>query len=155
MAGADCAGQKQGAAPMRTIFTTFGLLIAAATAFAETTGISPQTPSDTPHQSPFACNRLALSAAARTRHFDELGPQLRRLRTGVKVLPNGFAFRFPADSETVRLIEEWAAGERLCCPFFDIDIRMEAEGGPIWMTLTGRAGIKDLVRAYAPDWVKP
>lgn len=81
-------------------------------------------------QSPFFCNVKALSPAARTRHFDELGPALRSLKTGVRELPNGYAFQFPADPATVALVAEWAAGERACCPFFDIDLRFDREGGP-------------------------
>jgi len=99
--------------------------------------------------SPLACDRLALSPEARARHFDELGPQLLAARTAVRELPNGYAFRFPADAKTIRLVAEWAAGERLCCPFLDIDIRLEPDGGPLWVTLTGREGTKDVIRANA------
>jgi len=35
------------------------------------------------HESPFACDRLALDPEARKRHFDELGPALRSLRKAV------------------------------------------------------------------------
>jgi hypothetical protein len=145
---------------MRTIFIALGVLIAAVSAIAHTArpqpnASNPQAPASSPAQSPFACNLLALSPAARARHFYELGPQLRRLKTGVRELVNGYAFRFPADSEIVRLLAEWVENERLCCPFFDIDIRMEAEGGPMWLTLTGRAGTKDFIRAGAPEWLNP
>jgi hypothetical protein len=104
--------------------------------------------------SPFACDLLALTPEARTRHFDQLGPQLKSLRNGVRELPNGYAFRFPADPATVALVAEWAAGERLCCPFFDIDLRLEPEHGPLWLTLTGREGTKDFIRADLPTWTK-
>src|SRR5215510_6500200 len=95
-------------------------------------------------QSPLACDRLALSPEARTRHFDELVPQLLAANTGVRELPNGYAFQFPADAKTIQLLAQWAAGEHLCCPFFEIDIRIESEGGPLWLTLTGRDGVKDI-----------
>ena len=116
----------------------------------------PKSPIDdrAPRESPFVCDRLALDPAARARHFDELGPQLRALKTGVRELPNGYAFRFPSDMRTVQLVAEWAAGERLCCPFFDIDIRLEPEGGPTWLTITGREGAKRFIEVDAPDWLK-
>jgi len=60
--------------------------------------------------SPFACDRLALA----TLHFDQLSPQLQSLLNGIRELPNGYAFRFPADPATVALVAEWAADERLC-----------------------------------------
>ena len=53
-----------------------------------------------------------------------------------------------------RLIAVWAAGERLCCPFFDIQIRMEAEAGPIWLRLTGRDGTKNFIKADNASWIK-
>ena len=108
----------------------------------------------TPRESPFACDRLALDPVARSRHFDELGPQLRSMKTGVRELTNGYAFQFPADMKTVQVLAEWAAGERLCCPFFDINIRLEPEGGSMWLTLTGREGTKKFIQAYAPEWIK-
>lgn len=108
----------------------------------------------TQHQTVFACNRLALSPAARHRHFDELGPALRDLRKKVRELPNGYEFEFPSDANTVATLTEWAGGERLCCPFFDIEVRMEAENGPVWLRLTGRKGTKQFIEADAAAWVK-
>jgi hypothetical protein len=117
--------------------------------------VSPSSPPGARRASPFACDRAALSPEARARHFDELGPQLRGLTSVSRELSNGYAFQFPADPATVRIVAEWAAGERLCCPFFDIAIRLAPEGGPLWLTLTGRTGTKDFIRADLSQWVKP
>src|ERR1700733_2066528 len=106
------------------------------------------------HESPFACDRLALDAEARRRHFEELGPSLRALKENVRELSNGYEIRFPSDSKTISMVAEWAAGERLCCPFLDIQLRMEREGGPFWMRLTGRKGTKDFIKADAAGWIK-
>lgn len=108
----------------------------------------------TDHQSPFACDRLALDPVARKRHFDELGPTLRSMRKAVRELPDGYEFQFSPDPQTIALVAEWAAGERLCCPFFNIELRMEPEGGPFWMRLTGRKGTKDFIRVDAASWIK-
>jgi hypothetical protein len=107
------------------------------------------------HETPFACNRLALSPEHRKRHFDELGPALRSLGMGVHELPDGFEFKFPADVKTYQLLAEWTAGERLCCPFFDIDLRSEREGGPVWLRLTGRDGVKPFIAADFVKWFRP
>src|SRR5208282_3507275 len=106
------------------------------------------------HESPLACDRLTLDAEARRRHFEELGPALRTLKERVRELPNGYEFRFPSDAKTIALVAEWAVGERLCCLFFDIQLRMEREGGPFWMRLTGRKGTKDFIKADAAAWIK-
>ncbi|HXX27920.1 MAG TPA: hypothetical protein VEI99_05605 [Terriglobales bacterium] len=106
-----------------------------------------------PQHSAFACNRLALTPDQRKHHFDELGPKLLSLKQGVRELPNGYEFEFPADPSIVRLVAEWAAYERDCCPFFDIDLHLEREGGPLWLSLTGREGVKEFIRADAPAWI--
>ena len=93
-------------------------------------------------ESPFACDRMALNAEARKRHFDELGPALRPLVKNVRELTNGYEFEFPFNADTYRLVTEWTGGEHLCCPFFDIDLRLEREGGAFWLRLTGREGVK-------------
>ena len=105
-------------------------------------------------ETPFACDRLALDPEARKRHFEELGPSLRTLKKSVRELSDGYEFQFPSDSKTIALVAEWAAGERLCCPFFDIQLRLERGGGPFWMRLTGRKGTKEFIKADAAAWIK-
>jgi DinB superfamily len=105
-------------------------------------------------ESRFACDRLALDPEARKRHFEELGPSLRASKKTVRELSDGYEFQFPSDPKTIAMVAEWAAGERLCCPFLDIQLRLEREGGPFWMRLTGRKGAKDFIKADAAAWVK-
>ena len=105
-------------------------------------------------QSPFACDRSALDSEARRRHFNELGPALLSMRKAVRELPDGYEFQFPSDTKTITMVWEWAAGERLCCPFFDIQLRMEADKGPFWLRLTGRKGTKEFIQANEASWVK-
>jgi hypothetical protein len=105
-------------------------------------------------QSPFACNRLALSPEERKQHFDELGPTLRTLVRRVREIPNGYEFEFPGDRRTFHVISEWTAGEHLCCPFFDIEIKLDREGGATWLRLSGRRGTKEFIRADFKPWFK-
>ena len=105
-------------------------------------------------ESAFACNRLALTSEQRKRHFDELGPKLRAMKKSVRELPNGYEFEFLPDSNTIQLVAEWVAGERVCCPFFDINMRVEREGGPLWLSLTGREGVKQFIQADGAVWIK-
>jgi hypothetical protein len=102
--------------------------------------------SQTEHVSPFACNAFALSPEVRKRHFEELGPALLRLKKSMRELPDGYEFELPADNKTYQLLTEWAFQERLCCPFFDIDLRFDREGGPLWLRLTGRPGTKEFIK---------
>jgi hypothetical protein len=104
-------------------------------------------------ESPLACDRMALSEEERKRHFDELGPMLRTLKKSVRELPNGYEFEFPGDRAMVQLVEEWAAQERACCPFFDITVRLEREEGSVWMGLTGRDGVKHFIEVDGAEWI--
>lgn len=112
----------------------------------------PASTSRTKHESPFACNRLALTPEQRRRHFDELSPALRELKTGMRELPNGYEFSFPSDIKTYQLLAEWVAGERACCPFFDIDLGSERENGPLTLRLTGREGTKQFIQSDFAKW---
>jgi hypothetical protein len=98
------------------------------------------------HESPFACNAFALSPEVRKRHFENLGPSLLKLTKSRRELPDGYEFELPADNKTYQLLTEWAFQERLCCPFFEIDLRFDREGGPLWLRLTGRPGTKEFIK---------
>jgi len=106
----------------------------------------PVSSSQTEHLSALACNAFALSPEVRKRHFEELGPALLKLTKSTRELPDGYEFELPADNKTYQLLTEWAIQERLCCPFFDIDLRFDREGGPLWLRLTGRPGTKEFIK---------
>lgn len=103
---------------------------------------------------PFACDMEALTPQLRRRHFDELGPMLRSLKRSVRQLPDGYEFEFPGDANTYSLLTEWSIQERACCPFFDINIRLDREGGPMWLRLTGREGTKEFVESEFGRWMR-
>ena len=102
--------------------------------------------SQTEHVSPLACNALALSPEVRKRHFEEVGPALLKLKKSTRELLDGYEFELPADKATWQLLTEWAIDERLCCPFFDIELRFDRENGPLWLRLTGRPGAKEFIK---------
>jgi hypothetical protein len=135
-------------------FTAAMLLIAAVLGLHESAGAQGDSPKTKRPESPFACNRLALTSEQRKRHFDELGPKLVSLKKSVRELPNGYEFEFPADASTFQLVAEWVIGERACCPFFDIDMRLEREGGSLWLSLTGREGVKQFIQADGAAWIR-
>jgi hypothetical protein len=106
------------------------------------------------HESPFACDRLTLDPASRARHFDVLGPALAKARQNFRELSNGYEFAYRPDRATVQQLMEWVAGERLCCPFFDIEVRIEREGGSVWLRLTGREGTKQFIQSDFARWMR-
>jgi hypothetical protein len=52
------------------------------------------------------------------------------------------------------MIDEWVATERLCCPFFDIEVQTAREQGPATLRLAGRPGTKDFIRADFGKWLR-
>src|SRR5436190_11656102 len=129
---------------MKKIFQLItAIVIAAPVADSATSEPSSSQPE---HVSPFACNAFALSPEARKRHFEELGPALLKLKKSMRELPDGYELEFPADNKTYQLLTEWAFQERLCCPFFDIGLRLDREGGLLWLRLTGRPGTKEFIK---------
>ena len=96
--------------------------------------------------SPLACNALALSPEVRKRHFEQVGPALLKLKKSMRELPDGYEFEFPASKSAYQLVTEWAFDERLCCPFLEIGLRFDREGGPLWLRLTGRPGTKEFIK---------
>ncbi len=106
------------------------------------------------HESPFACVESALSPAERKQHFQEYGPRLRARLQRIHELPDGYEFAFSRDPGTYQMLSTWMYQERLCCPFFDLDLRIDREGGPVWLRLTGREGVKDFITAEFDPWMR-
>ena len=106
-------------------------------------------------ESPFYCDRAALSPAERTRHFDVLGPALIARRQAVRELAEGYEIRFASDKQTFQDLVEFVEAERRCCPFFDITLRMTPEQGPLWVRFTGRPGTKQFIEADGAEWIRP
>lgn len=98
------------------------------------------------NESPFACDMAALDATQRLR-WDALLRQLSEKKQELQELLDGYALRFPAESQLVRDVAEFITYERLCCPFFDLELVVEREGGPLWLRIKGREGVKDFIRS--------
>ena len=97
-------------------------------------------------ESAFACNVSGLDIAQRQRH-KSLTEVLAAAKQEVRELPDGYAIRFQSESSMVKDLAEFITYERLCCPFFDFEIAMEREGGPLWLRLKGRPGVKKFIKS--------
>jgi hypothetical protein len=60
-------------------------------------------------------------------------------------LPDGYAYRFPAQTELLMTVAAFVSRERLCCPFFTFQIEVNPQG-QLWLRLTGPDGIKPLLQ---------
>ncbi len=69
------------------------------------------------NEPPFACNMKAMNAEQRQR-YDGLAKQLQMTIRDIKELPNGYAFRLPSETSTVKDAAEWITYERLLLSVF-------------------------------------
>ncbi len=94
----------------------------------------------------FYCNLKALSTKERARHV-LLTLEIERARVETIELANGFAFRFQDGTVSLADLAEWVSAERKCCPFFDFEIELQADNGPLWLKLRGKDGVKTFMHS--------
>jgi len=92
----------------------------------------------------------AIEPGTRAGHI-EAGGRLFRATSEIRELPDGYAFRLAPDAETLVTAAKFISLERLCCPFLGFALEVELEGGPVWLRLTGREGVKAFIREEVAD----
>jgi hypothetical protein len=93
----------------------------------------------------FACNIKAMDDVQR-QGYGILTKELMQIRQEVRELNDGYAIRFEPKMQTISDIAEFIGCERLCCPFFDLEMIAERENGSLWLNLRGREGVKEFIR---------
>jgi hypothetical protein len=104
----------------------------------------------TEKESPFACDMSAIAADQRGAHLATINKLFRAVESFAE-LPNGYSFRLPNESDVLLSAVQFIALERLCCPFFSFSLEIEREGGAVWLSLTGREGVKPFIMAEIGD----
>ena len=64
----------------------------------------------------------------------------------IQELPDGYEFHLTDDPQAIVKAAEFVSLEKLCCPFLNFAIEVKPEGGPVWLRLTGREGVKAFIR---------
>lgn len=98
------------------------------------------------NDSPIACDLSAFSDSEREAHLIDSQRLFAQVRS-VRHLSNGLAFQLPNDAETLPQAARFMADERRCCPFFRFTLDVEPDGGPMWLSLSGREGVKEFLQA--------
>jgi hypothetical protein len=93
----------------------------------------------------FYCNTKSLSKAEWA-HKREISQKMKIARAQRKELANGYAFRFRPEAVSLLELADWVSSEARWCPFFDMSIEVEPDGGPLWVRLTGKEGVKQFIR---------
>lgn len=63
----------------------------------------------------------------------------------ITALENGYALQF--EDEHLDGLLEFIAIERKCCPFLSFTLDFRANSGPIWISMTGPDGAKEILEA--------
>ncbi len=96
-----------------------------------------------------ACNPKAIGAGERPRYRD-LVKRLRAAVRGRVEISNGYAFKLDSKAMTLPEAAEWIGMERLCCPFLTLQLSASGNEAGWLLTLTGPAGVKQLIAAEFP-----
>lgn len=96
-------------------------------------------------ESPLACDMTAIAPDERPKHLATSRELFSRIEE-FRELPNGYEFRLAEGPELISKLAEFVSLEKLCCPFLNFVIEIQAEGGPVWLRLTGRDGVKAFIR---------
>jgi arsenate reductase (thioredoxin) len=96
-------------------------------------------------QSPLACDMTAIAPDERPKHLATSRELFSRIEE-FRELPNGYEFRLAQGPNLISKLAEFVSLEKLCCPFLNFVIEIEAERGPVWLRLTGRDGVKAFIR---------
>jgi len=108
---------------------------------------------ETHQQSPFACVMDAIEPEKRAPHLAKARALFNQVEQ-ICELENGYAFRFLNEAQVLSMLTDFIVLERLCCPFFGFMVEVEPEGGPIWLKLTGRDGVKPFIQAEIGEIVQ-
>jgi len=104
----------------------------------------------TEKESPFACDMTAIAPEQRSAHLATIQRLFRSVQSK-RELPNGYAFELSNESDVLMTAAQFISLERLCCPFFGFGLEIEREGGSLWLSLTGRNGVKPFIVAEIGD----
>jgi hypothetical protein len=97
---------------------------------------------------PLACNLNAIPAEELPRYRD----LLTRLRASIAQrteLPFGYSYSLNTGSISLPELADWVTLERLCCPFLNFLIEIDADGG-VHLTVRGPKGVKAVLEEEFP-----
>ena len=94
---------------------------------------------------PIACSPKALDITQRRRQTELLGIVRGKIQKTVE-LDNGFALQLPNDPATTLQVAEWISLERRCCGFAEFAVEWRLDD-TVWVKLTGKTGVKEVLAA--------
>ncbi|HXN25268.1 MAG TPA: hypothetical protein VOA41_21245 [Candidatus Dormibacteraeota bacterium] len=97
-------------------------------------------------ESPFYCSIEKTLTKAEREHKKQLALKMAGARLETTELVDGYQFRFRPEGLSLVELADWVTTESRCCPFFALELGVEREGGPVWLRVKGREGVKQFIR---------
>jgi hypothetical protein len=91
---------------------------------------------------PVACTLGPAEFASRR---DTLLPGLIARAAGSEALPDGMRWRFAPSQDLLIGLAAVIDAERRCCPFLRFQVVVEADGGSVWLAVTGPPGTREFL----------
>jgi DinB family protein len=95
---------------------------------------------------PLACNLGALTPAQRKEHA-ALTLKVMAAATKKDATSNGHVFHLDQGRVSVAEVGRWIALESRCCPFFDFQLTLARDEGPLVLQLSGGKGVREFMAA--------
>lgn len=95
-------------------------------------------------EAPNACDLSAINDEALDSHKKN-GKALLASTQEVRKVANGYALRLPPDTKIIQQTGVFIARERLCCPFFEFNLTIQAAHDSFWLALSGRENVKQYI----------
>jgi hypothetical protein len=97
-----------------------------------------------PDSGPLVCNLSAMDTEQRQRHAQIVGQLFSEAIQETQERPDGLGFR--GDAANFLLAAEFITLERLCCPFFNFTLTIDAGSSSFWLQVSGPEGVKTLLQ---------
>ena len=101
---------------------------------------------------PIACNLKVLTSEQR-KELAKVGAQVISAITASRDLNDGYAFRVDPSLASLKDVAEWLDLWRRCRPFYEFRIDFHAADAVVWLSVTGRPGVKEYIPVDSPRLV--
>ena len=99
---------------------------------------------------PIVCNLKSLTPEQR-KQMGEIGRHVISAITKSRELNDGYMFRVDAAKAALVDVARWLDLWRRCCPFYDFRIDFHAADTTVWLSVTGRKGVKEYIAIDVPQ----
>lgn len=99
-----------------------------------------------PLEAVFACDMLQLTSEQREKHIANSRELLAAIESS-RELPDAYSFKISLTASRLEQAAAFIVFERLCCPFLNFRLEVEAQADCFWLSLGGPQGVKSFLRA--------